>query len=242
LKSVEEWRKWTLRQLIGNGIHNVLSENQIRLESGRHYEMNLEYAIRSLMDRGIIMSLESNQERRYVVNFDKLDVAQQMLNSVTDRELEIIQPYMAEPDGYVYWFDNTENERNFRGQNIYRFYVKKTDSLNFAVQLLAKPMGNAKTIMMGSLNDSNSYISRLWIAAVNVSAESVDGSFILQNLQDKDRIACGNNRQRGKIALDIFRKLGYIQKIGSKGNSTKFKLTGTRPFTVTLDEIFTHTR
>lgn len=188
------------------------------------------------------MSLESNQERRYVVNFDKLDVAQQMLNSVTDRELEIIQPYMAEPDGYVYWFDNTENERNFRGQNIYRFYVKKTDSLNFAVQLLAKPMGNAKTIMMGSLNDSNSYISRLWIAAVNVSAESVDGSFILQNLQDKDRIACGNNRQRGKIALDIFRKLGYIQKIGSKGNSTKFKLTGTRPFTVTLDEIFTHTR
>ncbi|HEY7572238.1 MAG TPA: hypothetical protein VH796_12805 [Nitrososphaeraceae archaeon] len=242
MKSVEEWRKWTLRQLIGNGIHNVLSENQIRLESGRHYEMNLEYAIRSLMDRGIIMSLESNHERRYVVNFDKLDLAQQMLNSVTVQEPEIIQPYMAEPDGYVYWFDNTENDRNFKGQNIYRFYVKKTDSLNFAVQLLAKPIGNAKTIMMGSLNDSDSYISRLWIATANVSAESIDGSFILQNLQDKDRIACGNNRQRGKIALDIFRKLGYIQKVGSKGNSTKFKLTGTRPFTVTLDEIFTQTR
>jgi hypothetical protein len=194
------------------------------------------------MDRGIIMSLESNHERRYVVNFDKLDLAQQMLNSVTVQEPEIIQPYMAEPDGYVYWFDNTENDRNFKGQNIYRFYVKKTDSLNFAVQLLAKPIGNAKTIMMGSLNDSDSYISRLWIATANVSAESIDGSFILQNLQDKDRIACGNNRQRGKIALDIFRKLGYIQKVGSKGNSTKFKLTGTRPFTVTLDEIFTQTR
>jgi hypothetical protein len=242
LKSVEEWRKWTLRQLIGNGIHNILSEDQIRLESGRHYEMNLEYAIRSLMDRGIIMSLESNHVRRYVVNFDKLDLAQQMMNSETDQEPEIIQPYMAEPDGYVYWFDNTETERNFRGQNIYRFYVKKTDSLNFAVQLLAKPKGNAKTIMMGSLNDSDSYISRLWIAVVNVTAEASDGSFILQNLQDKDRIACGNNRQRGKIALDIFRKLGYIQKAGSKGNSTKFKLTGTRPFTVTLDEIFTQTR
>jgi hypothetical protein len=194
------------------------------------------------MDRGIIMSLESNHERRYVVNFDKLDLAQQMLNSVTVQEPEIIQPYMAEPDGYVYWFDNTENDRNFKGQNIYRFYVKKTDSLNFAVQLLAKPIGNAKTIMMGSLNDSDSYISRLWIATANVSAESIDGSFILQNLQDKDRIACGNNRQRGKIALDIFRKLGYIQKVGTKGNSTKFKLTGTRPFTVTLDEIFTQTR
>jgi hypothetical protein len=239
LKSVEEWRKWTLRQLIGNGIHNVLSENQIRLEAGRHYNKNLEYAIRSLMDKGIVMSLESNQERRYVVNFDKLEQAQRIINSIIEQEPEIIQPYMAEPDGYLYWFDNAENERNFRGQNIYRFYVKKTDNLNFAVQLLAKPMGNAKTIMMGSLNDSDSYISRLWTATVNVSVEAKDGSFILQNLQDKDRVACGNNRQRGKIALDIFRKLGYIQKIGSKGNSTKFKLTGTKPFAVTLDEIFT---
>jgi hypothetical protein len=149
---------------------------------------------------------------------------------------------MAEPEGYLYWFDNAENERNFRGQNTYRFYVKKTDNLNFAVQLVAKSMGNAKTIVMGSLNDSDSYISRLWTATVNVSNEAEDGSFILQNLQDKDRIACGNNRQRGKIALDIFRKLGYIQKIGSKGNSTRFKLTGKKPFAMTLDEIFTRSR
>jgi hypothetical protein len=242
LKSVGEWRRWTLRQLIGSGVHNVLSENQIHLEAGRHYDANLEHAIRSLMDKGIIMSLESNQERRYVVNFDKLDQAQYIINSRTDQQTEVIQPFMAEPEGYLYWFDNAENDRNFRGQNIYRFYVKKTDNLNFAVQLVAKSMGNAKTIVMGSLNDSDSYISRLWTATVNVSNEAEDGSFILQNLQDKDRIACGNNRQRGKIALDIFRKLGYIQKIGSKGNSTRFKLTGKKPFAMTLDEIFTRSR
>ncbi len=231
-----------MRQLIGSGVHNVLSENQIHLEAGRHYDANLEHAIRSLMDKGIIMSLESNQERRYVVNFDKLDQAQFIINSRSDQQTEVIQPFMAEPEGYLYWFDNAENERNFRGQNTYRFYVKKTDNLNFAVQLVAKSMGNAKTIVMGSLNDSDSYISRLWTATVNVSNEAEDGSFILQNLQDKDRIACGNNRQRGKIALDIFRKLGYIQKIGSKGNSTRFKLTGKKPFAMTLDEIFTRSR
>jgi hypothetical protein len=242
LKSVGEWRRWTLRQLIGSGVHNVLSENQIHLEAGRHYDANLEHAIRSLMNKGIIMSLESNQERRYVVNFDKLDQAQFIINSRSDQQTEVIQPFMAEPEGYLYWFDNAQNERNFRGQNTYRFYVKKTDNLNFAVQLVAKSMGNAKTIVMGSLNDSDSYISRLWTATVNVSNEAEDGSFILQNLQDKDRIACGNNRQRGKIALDIFRKLGYIQKIGSKGNSTRFKLTGKKPFAMTLDEIFTRSR
>lgn len=242
MKSVGEWRKWTLRQLIGGGIHNVLSENRIHLEAGQHYDSNLEYAIRSLMDKGIIMALESKRERRYVVNFDKLDQAQHIINSTTEHEPQIIQPYMAEPEGYAYWFDNAENERNFKGQNIYRFYVKKTDNLNFAVQLIAKSMRNPKTILMGSLNDADSYISRLWKATVDVSIEAGDGTFILQDLQDKDRIACGNNRQRGKISLDIFRKLGYIQKIGSKGNSTRFKLTGTKPFAVTLDEIFTRPR
>ena len=51
-------------------------------------------------------------------------------------------------------------------------------------------------------------------------------------------MACGNNRQRGKIALSIFRKLGYIQQVEIKGNSTRFKLSGKKPFAVTLDEIF----
>jgi hypothetical protein len=50
-------------------------------------------------------------------------------------------------------------------------------------------------------------------------------------------MACGNNRQRGKIALAIFRKLGYIKPVGTKGNSTRFKLTGKKPIAITLDEI-----
>jgi hypothetical protein len=62
--------------------------------------------------------------------------------------------------------------------------------------------------------------------------------FILQNIQDKDRIACGNNRQRGKIALSIFKKLGFIQEADFKGNSTRFKVSGKKPYSITLDEIF----
>jgi hypothetical protein len=91
---------------------------------------------------------------------------------------------------------------------------------------------------MGSLNEPESYVSRLWRAVSIVSSESKDGTFILQNVQDKDRVACGNNRQRGKIALIIFRKLGYLQEVSVKGNSTVFKLTGKKPFTITLDDIF----
>ncbi|MCC2649076.1 MAG: hypothetical protein K0R16_1881, partial [Nitrososphaeraceae archaeon] len=35
-----------------------------------------------------------------------------------------------------------------------------------------------------------------------------------------------------------FRKLGYIKSVGTKGNSTRFKLTGKKPIDITLDEIF----
>ena len=99
-------------------------------------------------------------------------------------------------------------------------------------------IGSSKIIYMGSINDPNSYISRLWRAVLSVSEENNGGTFILQDIQDKDRMACGNNRQRGKIALSIFKKLGYIQQSEFKGNSIRFKVSGRKPYSITLDEIF----
>ena len=90
---------------------------------------------------------------------------------------------------------------------------------------------------MGSLRQNNSNISKLWRACQELSIISKNGEFILQNLQDKERKACGNNRQRGKISLAIFKKLEYIQENGKKGNSTSFKLTGKHPPFTTLDEV-----
>ena len=238
--SVSDWRKWFLKQLIGSGIHNPTTEDNLRKIAGRNYDVNLEVAVSELMDHGIVMSIESNKQKKYLVNYDKLDIAQQILNSEVlgkpDPET-IIQQYMPEPEGYVYWFDNTE-PREFRKQCTYRIYFKKSDKTDFAAQIITKSMSKIKTTYMGSLNDSNSYISKLWHATQAVSKENKDGIFILQHLQDKDRIACGNNRQRGKIALTIFRKLGYILAVGSKGNSTIFKLSGNSPYIVTLDEVF----
>jgi hypothetical protein len=240
--STGEWRKWLLQQLIGEGLHSVMLDEQIRREAGRHYDTNFDLALRSLKDDGIIMLLESKHERKYVVNYDKLDQAQTIINSAPhehENHAVLVQPYIREPEGYVFWFDNKES-RSFRKQSTYNIYLKSTDRLNFAAQLITKSLDNPKTIYMGSLNEPDSYISRLWRSVLLISNESKDGTFILQNLQDKDRIACGNNRQRGKIALIIFRRLGFIQQVTIKGNSTLFKMTGKKPFTITLDEIFDH--
>ena len=240
--STAEWRRWLLQQLIGEGIHNIMLDEQIRMEAGRHYNTNFELALRSLKDEGIIMSLESKQQKKYVVNYDKLDEAHTIINSEPKEDEQqnvLVQPYVHEPEGYVFWFDNRETRR-LRKQSIYNIYFKNTDNLDFAAQLITRSVDNPKTVYMGSLNEPDSYISRLWRADSIVSSESKDGTFILQNIQDKDRVACGNNRQRGKIALIIFRRLGYLQEVSIKGNSTVFKLTGKKPFTITLDDIFHH--
>src|ERR671911_2503413 len=238
MPSISEWRKWILQQLISKEIHSVMLEGSLRQEAGRHYDTKFDSALTSLMDEGIIMSLESKRQKKYVVNFDKLDEAQKMINSETSYESPtIIQPYIAEPEGYIYWFENKEN-RKFKKQSIYRIYFKKTDQMDFAAQLMTQSMTNPKILYMGSLNESDSYISKLWRAASTIAEESNDGTFILQDLQDRERIACGNNRQRGKIALIIFRTLGYIQAVETKGNSTKFKIGGKKPFAMTLDEVF----
>jgi hypothetical protein len=106
-------------------------------------------------------------------------------------------------------------------------------------------MGKVRTWYLGSLNNSRSYISALWRAIPIIAKERKHGLFILQDLQNKEPKACGNNRQRGKIALAIFCELGYVHEVETKGVSTKYALGRNKPFDRTLDDIFselTHDR
>ena len=78
---IQEWQKWILKQLICEGIHRSISESQLFREAGRHYEPNFQSALRSLIDEGIVMVLESHRLKKYLVNFDMIDVAQSIINS-----------------------------------------------------------------------------------------------------------------------------------------------------------------
>jgi hypothetical protein len=238
MTSIEEWRKWIIRQLIGNGPFNVMLEQHIRARAGKYFDTNLDVALNSLVDDGILTYLESNGEARYTVNFDKLDEVRAIMNSepATVSEASVIQPFMAEPDGYTFWFENSDY-RSFRKQNTYRMYKKANDSHDFAAQLITKSMGKVKTTYMGSLSQPHSYISILWRAIPVIAKQGKNGLFILQDLQNQEPKSCGNNRQRGKIALAIFSELGFIHAVETKANSTKYRLGIKKPFDMTLDDI-----
>jgi hypothetical protein len=239
--SIPEWKRWILYNLIGEGIHTVLFEDQIKKLSGRHYENSLSDALNVLVDNGILLKLETNKRKKFIVNYERLSDAQKILNDSrnwthgkeNEKDLKNINQYFSEPEGYNFWFNIEEPPR--KKKSIYNLYYKKTDNLDFSAQIITQKY--SRILHMGSLRQNNSNISKLWRACQELSIIAKNGEFILQDLQDKERKACGNNRQRGKISLAIFKKLEYIQENGKKGNSTSFKLTGKHPPFTTLDEV-----
>ncbi len=241
MTSISEWNRWILYNLIGEGIHNVLFEDQIKKLSGRHYENNLTIALNILVDSGILLKLETNKRKKFIVNYERLNDAQKILNDnrnwtynkQNEKENKSVNQYFAEPEGYNFWFNIEENPR--QKKSIYNLYYKKTDDLDFSAQIITQR--HSRILHMGSLRQNDSNISKLWKACQQLSQTTKKGEFILQDLQDKERKACGNNRQRGKISLAIFKKLGYIKENGRKGNSTSFRLTGKNPPFTTLDKL-----
>ena len=55
-------------------------EDQIKKLSGRHYENNLTVALNVLVDNGILLKLETNKRKKFIVNYERLNDAQKILN------------------------------------------------------------------------------------------------------------------------------------------------------------------
>ena len=248
---IPNWKRWIIYNLIGEGVHNVLFDDQLKKLCGNNYDENYDIALNSLVDNGILLRLETNRQKKFIVNYDKLLEAKKILNDNRNwklnkdaeksgrsdqRVFDDIHRFYSEPEGYRFWFNLEENPR--KKKSIYNIYRKKTDDLEFAAQILTQK--HSKILYLGSLRQTHSVISTLWRACVELSTRtdlSENKRFILQDLQDKERKACGNNRQRGKIALVIFKKLEFIVEKGRKGNSVMFSITGKSPPFSTLDDV-----
>ena len=99
-----------------------------------------------------------------------------------------------------------QKRENFENK-VFIIYKKETDPYAFAAQLVK--MTGVNTIQMGSLSNPKSFISRIWRNVTLIAKEKRDGIFILQDIQNKDIEACGNARQRGKVALSK-RRVGQM--------------------------------
>jgi len=93
-------------------------------------------------------------------------------------------------------------------------------------------------IILGSFNDANSRISRIWRATRQATRCEPDGKLILRWIEDIEQEACRNNRMPFGAAFRLFKHLKLIELVETKGKSEFYKLTGTEPNRDNLDEFF----
>ena len=160
MTSISEWKRWVLYNLIGEGTHNVLFEDQIKKLSGRHYENNLTIALNVLVDNGILLKLETNKRKKFIVNYERLNDAQKILNDTrnwayskdNEKDHNTVNQYFSEPEGYNFWF-NIEAQQARKKRSIYNIYYKKTDNLDFSAQIITQKY--SRILHMGSLRQNN---------------------------------------------------------------------------------------
>lgn len=222
--NIDWWEQWIIRQLVSEGITNILTEEELKARSAGNYQVDLDYALKSLMDKTIITQLHTGKVKRYAINIDKTDDARNISRKQIPKEkLDVVQPYMEEPKGYQYWFE-PEKRRKFRKQSMYRIYRKSNGESDFVGQVLSQTMTSPNNIHTGSLANEKSHISILVRAMKDLVKTNDKGVFTLQDLQDKERLSVGNNRQRGKVVILVCEKLEIIEFAGMKGNSASYRI------------------
>lgn len=78
---------------------------------------------------------------------------------------------------------------------------------------------------MGSLEDKNSRITKIWRAVLKVSKINKDNQFIRKWVENIEQEACGNNRLPSRSAFQIFVHLNWLEVVGRKGNTVYYRVT-----------------
>lgn len=240
LHSVADWRKRILEYFEVRGNHKIRCSTKEKIFGffGDHVDANTDIAFATLLQNKLIIQAKSNGKKFYTIDFEKTSEIRKIIVEESDEEkYEMIQPQEEEFNDLTLLF-TTANERRRPKQGVYYYCVKKDDHSYWIVLLKTQILGNAKRLILGSFNDANSRIMKIWNAAIGISGESNDnGKFIRKEVEDVEK-ACGNNRQPSKAAFDIFIKTGLIKIVGKKGNSPIYIVTGQKPPVENLDKYF----
>ncbi|MEO9364448.1 MAG: hypothetical protein ABI348_11160, partial [Nitrososphaera sp.] len=134
-----------------------------------------------------------------------------------------------DPDGFEYWFSPPDNPNRIKKKSIYDYYRGKTDKQLYLAIIRSQSDGEPKTIKVGSMNKSTSYVARGWAIFNELVAASPDGTVSLMELIKRDTDVFGSNKRRGKVLLAIYEKEGWIVNAGKRGQDTRYRLSSSTP-------------
>jgi len=240
-RSIAEWRRRFLTYFVASGNHQIRASTKKKIFAsfGTHVDKNTDIAFNTLFDDGLLIQADSKGKKFYTVDFDKIrEIKRIIIHELDEEKYEMIQPPPEEFDGLKLVFTSASERKNPR-QGAYYYCVKENDNRYWVVLLKTRIIGKATKINLGSFDNANSKITKIWDAVLIVSQLSKDGTFIRKRIEEQDPIACGNNRQPSKAAMDIFEKTGLLEIVDIKGLSIIYQRTGMKPTVHNLEAFFT---
>ncbi len=217
--------------------YTTKKETEIERNFTSQIDENFYVALKELVSNGIIHERNVGDMIRHTIDvLKKKDEIKYLLRlDQNETKAELIVPTDAEFEGYDLVFNNA-SERKYPNQGIYYYTTSKKNSSSWMVLIKHTPIKKAMRVKLGSLDNEQSFIARIWNATKLASQLSQDLKFVRKNVEDLDQQACGNNRIRSKCAFDIFVHLGKLEICGQKGLSKIYNLKKITKLTKNSDE------
>ena len=226
--SVNEWQKRILQFFVDRSgfdrIYRVTRKDEVLDSFGNHKETNTYIAWVQLETDCLILHYTSNGDDYYTIDFfDKQDEITRIIdNDELDSKSEIMQPDESEVEGLEYHFTE-KGYRTYPEQSRYYYYTKKDDESYWICLHKTKPKNRANRIILGSLKEDDSRITKIWNATIRAAADANGEAFIRKRVEDIEPKACGNNRLPSKAAFDVFTYKKWLMTV-IKGKKTLYKV------------------
>ena len=230
LRSTDEWERRILQFFVNRSgygrVYRVTTKNEVMESFGSHVDSNTFIAWMQLEDKGLIIHCTSNGDDYYTIDFfEKQDEITRIIDSEElDSKSEIMKPDEMEIDGLEYHFV-TKGFRTYPDQSHYYYYTKKDDESDWMCLHKTKPNARSNRIILGSLKDNDSRISKIWKATKLIAKQNNNKPFVRKRVEDIEPKACGNNRLPSKAAFDVFSYKKWLIQV-TKGKKILYRING----------------
>ena len=190
-----------------------------------HIDPNYHPALDELIRDGIVEKFEQDGKIGHSLDVEKhRDKIIYLLRADNDEhKAALIKPTIQEFKGLILKFNNA-SERKYPNQGIYYYCVKEADPTCWIVLIKHTPSKKAMRVILGSFDDKESRLSRIWAATKLAWKLYGESPIVRKNVEDLEQKACGNNRIPSKCAFDIFVHIGRLRIDGQKGLSKQYKM------------------
>ncbi len=224
---IEEWKRIIVRFFISRStssrVYKITDEKNLHEHFKSKFERNTQSAYEELLVSDIITSMQINEKTFYTLNFDKQSEIEEIIKNDKHKS-NLIKPSYDELKELKEEFRDVPNSRSLN-KSFYYFYTKIDEPDYWTVFIKSKPNTPPYKIILGSISDKNSRISKIWQAVIKVSNTNNDKPFIRKWVENIEQKACGNNRLPSKCAFRIFIHLNWLKIVHQKGRVNYYKIS-----------------